>query len=53
MLMQQNARLMTASRLPALTHLPPTMTLPGKDTVEKILHGDSVGQVQNNKSGDE
>jgi chorismate synthase len=54
MLMQQNARTTAASLLPALTHLPPTMVLPGKKTVEKVLNGEMSGeQVQNNKSGDE
>lgn len=53
MLMQQSARKSLASLLPPLTHLPPTMVLPGKKTVEKVLNGDLDGQIQNNKTGDE
>jgi len=54
MLMQQNARTTAASLLPRLTHLPPTMVLPGKDTVQKAANGDSQGEkVLNNISGDE
>ena len=51
--MQQNARKTAASLLPPLTHLPPTMVLPGKAQVEQVLKGNSAEQVQNNKSGDE
>jgi chorismate synthase len=54
MLLQQNARKSAASLLPPLTHLPPTMTLPGKKTVEQVLNGQSAGEtVQNNKTGEE
>jgi chorismate synthase len=53
MVMQQNARSAAAALLPRLTHLPPTMVLPGKDTVEKIRRGEEVVQVQNQKSGEE
>ncbi len=52
--MQQNARMASAQLLAPLTHLPPTMVLPGKATVQKVLNGDSEGvAVQNNKTGDE
>ncbi|ORY29563.1 chorismate synthase [Naematelia encephala] len=54
MVLQQNARTASASLLAPVTHLPPTMVLPGKDTVTKVVNGDAQGEVvQNNKSGDE
>ena len=54
MLMQQNARVTAASLLPPLTHLPPTMVIPGKSTVQKIAKGEMDGElVQDNKPGDE
>ncbi|KIR96391.1 chorismate synthase [Cryptococcus deuterogattii 2001/935-1] len=53
MVLQQNARLTAASLLPDLTHLPPTMVLPGKGTIQKIKEGQSVGEVQNQKVGEE
>ncbi|KAK8861348.1 chorismate synthase [Kwoniella newhampshirensis] len=53
MVMQQNARAAAAALLPPLTHLPPTMVLPGKATVDKVVHGESVGEVQGQKAGEE
>lgn len=53
MVLQQNARLTAASLLPDLTHLPPTMVLPGKSTFQKVKEGQSVGEVQNQKVGEE
>ncbi|WVW79776.1 chorismate synthase [Kwoniella bestiolae CBS 10118] len=53
MVLQQNARKSTASLLPALTHLPPTMVLPGKSTVQAVVNGKDVGEVQNQKIGEE
>lgn len=52
--LQQNARMSSAQLLAPLMHLPPTMVLPGKRTVQKVLNGETEGiAVQNNKSGDE
>ncbi|KAK4684828.1 chorismate synthase, partial [Tremellales sp. Uapishka_1] len=54
MVLQQNARVAAASLLPALTHLPPTMVLPGKKTVQDILSGNVDDlQVQGQKAGEE
>ncbi|WWC98923.1 chorismate synthase [Kwoniella sp. B9012] len=53
MVLQQNARKSAASLLPALTHLPPTMVLPGKSTVQAVVNGKDVGEVQNQKVGEE
>lgn len=54
MLLQQNARTAAAALLPPLTHLPPTMVLPGTNVVDSVVNGNGLGeQVQNNKSGDE
>jgi len=54
MLMQQNARTTAAALLPPLTHLPPTMVLPGKEVVDKVVNGQGLGEkVQNNKTGEE
>jgi len=54
MVLQQNARVTAASLLPALTHLPPTMVLPGKGTVQMVVNGDANGEmVQGQKSGEE
>ncbi|WWD16749.1 chorismate synthase [Kwoniella shandongensis] len=53
MVLQQNARQAAAALLPPLTHLPPTMVLPGKATVDKVIHGESVGEVQGQKTGEE
>ncbi|WWC60008.1 chorismate synthase [Kwoniella dejecticola CBS 10117] len=53
MVLQQNARKATASLLPPLTHLPPTMVLPGKSTVQAVVNGKDVGEVQNQKPGEE
>lgn len=51
--LQQNARTHAASLLPPLTHLPPTMVLPGKDAVKAVLKGETIGEVQNQKTGEE
>jgi len=51
--LQQNARSAAASLLAPLTHLPPTMSLPGKQTVEKVLAGQSGILSEENKVGDE
>ena len=54
MVLQQNARVTAASLLPALKHLPPTMVLPGKGTVRKVVNGDANGAVvQGQKTGEE
>lgn len=53
MVLQQNARLTAASLLPDVTHLPPTMVLPGKNTVQRIKEGQIAGEVQNQKVGEE
>ncbi|OCF58287.1 chorismate synthase [Kwoniella mangroviensis CBS 10435] len=53
MVLQQNARKSAASLLPPLTHLPPTMVLPGKSTVQAVVNGKDVGEVQNQKVGEE
>lgn len=53
MVLQQNARSAAAALLPPLTHLPPTMVLPGKETVQKVLNGKQDAVVQNQKSGEE
>lgn len=44
-----------ASRLAPLTHLPPTMVLPGKKQVQKVLNGevDVVEKPANSKVGEE
>ncbi|WVR04023.1 chorismate synthase [Kwoniella sp. DSM 27419] len=52
-LLQQNARTAAAALLPAPTHLPPTMVLPGKKTVEKVVNGEQIAEVQSNKLGEE
>lgn len=41
----QNARTAAAALLPPLTHLPPTMVIPGKKTVEAIERGETVGLI--------
>lgn len=52
--MQQNARTTAASLLPALTHLPPSMVMPPKDVVDKVVSGQGLDEkVQNNKTGEE
>jgi hypothetical protein len=43
--LQQNARTAAAALLPPLTHLPPTMVIPGKKTVQAIVKGEKVGLV--------
>jgi hypothetical protein len=43
--LQQNARTAAAALLPPLTHLPPTMVIPGKKTVEAIAKGEKVGLI--------
>jgi chorismate synthase len=54
MLLQQNARRAAAALLPALTHLPPTMVLPGNATVLAVANGNPGGEaVQDQKPGDE
>ena len=54
MILQQNARVSAASLLPKLSHLPPSMILPGQETVRKIANGDEKGDmVQSQKSGEE
>ncbi|KAK6906960.1 chorismate synthase [Kwoniella mangroviensis CBS 8507] len=53
MVLQQSARKSAASLLPPLTHLPPTMVLPGKSTVQAVVNGKDVGEVQNQKVGEE
>jgi chorismate synthase len=54
MVLIQNSRKTAAALLPPLTHLPPTMVLPGKGYVQKVANGEISGEVvQNNKSGDE
>jgi chorismate synthase len=51
--LQQNARTHAASLLPPLTHLPPTMVLPGKDVVQKVAAGQKLETVQSQKPGEE
>jgi len=54
MVLIQNSRKAAASLLPALTHLPPTMVLPGKGFVKKVANGGDAGEtVQSNVVGDE
>ncbi|WRT65472.1 chorismate synthase [Kwoniella shivajii] len=53
MVLQQHARKSVASLLPPLTHLPPTMVLPGKSTVQAVVNGEDVGAVQSQKVGEE
>ncbi len=54
MVLQQNARVTAASLLPKLTHLPPTMVIPAKGTVQKVVNGDANGEkVQGQKTGEE
>ncbi|WVQ94461.1 chorismate synthase [Kwoniella sp. CBS 9459] len=53
MVLQQNARNAAASLLAPLTHLPPTMVLPGKSTVRAVVNGEEVAEVQGQKPGEE
>jgi chorismate synthase len=53
MYMIQNSRQTAAAQLPALTHLPPTMVLPGKGFVPKVANGDGKTGEHANVIGDE
>jgi chorismate synthase len=54
MVLQQNARRTAASLLPPLTHLPPSMVIPGKSTVQAVSSGKAQGEaVQDQKVGEE
>ena len=54
MVLQQNARVTAAALLPSLSHLPPSMVIPAKKTVQKIINGDAeLEQVQGQKMGEE
>lgn len=52
--LQQQARQSAAALLAPLTHLPPTMVIPGKKTVNDVEKGKTTGvNIENNIIGEE